>query len=88
MYRTVVLYLLSGHSFLSNSINGARDLAVMGVLSPGLKFSGWDRVGTKIIEATKVGGQVTWGAWEGRVKEKPEDTGVWTNSLRWNKPSF
>lgn len=50
------------------STNGAGALAVMGVLSPGLIFSGWDSVGAKLIETTEAEGCEFGGAWEGKGK--------------------
>lgn len=53
----------------------------MGVLSPGLIFSGWDSVRAKLIETTEDGGCEFWGAWEGKGKETVLDTGVWTRGM-------
>ena len=39
------------------SLNGAGDLAVMAVQSPGLIFSGWDSVRAKWIDTTDGGGE-------------------------------
>lgn len=60
------------------------DLAVMGVLSPGLIFSGWNSVRAKLIDTTESRG-CEFGVHErARVKGTVGDTGVWTSNLIWN----
>lgn len=59
----------------------------MGVLSPGLIFSGGDSVRAKLIEATEAGG-CEFGVHErARVKETIGDTTIWTSNLKMEQPN-
>lgn len=60
---------------IPSSINGAGDLAVMGVLSPGFIL---DSVRAKLIETTEDVGSEFGVHERERVKETVGDTAVWT----------